>query len=128
MAYRNLAPVRALAREACILAGKIDGNGSSALTQSTANTLGFTITRTNTGAYLITLADKWNALLACNITIQEDTSTGKYAEIDAVALSSKTIAFTVWDGATPSKADVPSTGEIHVMLVLSNTAQTPTRG
>lgn len=88
------------------------------------------ITWVSTGKYLVTLQDKWNALLQFEANVLDSTG-AKHFRITPSAedvATGKTITFEVFAGATtvaPTRADLAATETLMLTLTLSNTAQKP---
>lgn len=133
MAARNFAPVRALARELILIEGSFAPNGSSAVSATSRQGLGFTVARTSEGLFTVTLSDKFAALVAAKATLQLTTAAGSFCQIGVVDLSAKTIQIRVWD---PAHAGAPAVGDIaadagnriNFSFVLQNSTMLPVRG
>lgn len=119
MASRNFNRVQALNKEVKIIAGRLEDD-------DTVNAgLGFTGANGGTGIYVVTLADTYNALLACTATIQSTTGADDYNVCIAAhdVASAKTITLHVYksDGdGTSTLTDLGDTDEIHFIAVLQN--------
>jgi len=83
------------------------------------------------GRYVITLADKWNALLAFHAQVV-DASGNAHWSVNVVSedvASAKTITIQVWSAATtvaPALANLSTDEKLKFTAILSNTAQPPT--
>lgn len=89
------------------------------------------ITWVSTGKYLVTLQDKWNALLQCEANVLDSTGTKHFRitpSAETLSSGGKTITLEVFSGATtvaPTRADLAATETLMLTLTLSNTAQKP---
>lgn len=89
------------------------------------------ITRSSSGKYVITLNDKWNALLGYNFRVIDSTGLQHYSitvSAETVA-TTKTITIEVFAAATtvaPTRADLAATDILLIELNLSNSKQVPT--
>jgi len=121
MANRTFSKVQALNKEVKIIAGRLEDD-------DTANAgLGWTGANSDTGIYIVTLTDKYNALLCCNATIQSTAGTDDYNVCVAASdvSSAKTITFHTYksDGdGTATLTDLGDTDEIHFAAFLQNSS------
>lgn len=76
------------------------------------------IARTTNGEYLITLADKYNRLLAFNPIMESTTGEDITFQVDASAVASGTVAFFTNTADTPT--DPTSGDKIYIELKLKN--------
>jgi hypothetical protein len=88
------------------------------------------VARTSNGLYVLTLSDKWNALLEARFWVEDSLGTKHYhitVKSETVS-TTKTITFTVFQGAStvaPTLNDLISTDKLKFALILSNSAQVP---
>jgi hypothetical protein len=118
MANRHFnAPVQSLWHKPILVAGVISLNSSAAVTGSTIK--GASVAKTGTGAYTITLEDKFSEVIS--ICATAGLNAGTQANIGATDVSgAKTIIVrTVASGAA---ADVSAATEIHFCAMLSNSS------
>lgn len=128
MAARTFDMAQALQKEMVIIAGKFDGNAGSDPVATTRVGPGWSVARTGTGTYRVTLTDKYNGLLCAQATIQQDTPSGRACVIAGVNLANRTIDFQVYDLATPTAQNLATTEELNFLLILTNTSSVPVRG
>jgi len=130
MAARVSVPFsRTMNREQVTLTGKCVG--AAAANPTGLKGIGITsVTRSNTGLYTITLADKYAALLMAKFTVIDSTGTKQYtvtmSAVDVV--SAKTINITTASaafGSAPAVANLATTETLLFELTLSNTTQLP---
>lgn len=81
--------------------------------------LGWTVAKTTTGVYTITLADNYVALLAGLCTVAAATAIGLVAQIKSYdVVTTKTVVIDLNAGATPTEPSAVT--EIHFSLFLRN--------
>lgn len=123
MADRNLKNVQALDYKVNVLAGSVTvATGSGGVTAN--NILGASVARTGTGAFRITLEDAWPELLAAHIIVAKATAQDLVPQINAVALTSKTIDFRLLTGTTPTDVTTEAT-TLYITLVFKNSTINP---
>ena len=121
MASRNFNRVQSLNKEVKIICGRLEDD-------DTANAgLGWSGANSTTGIYIVTLEDKYNALLACTATIQSTTGADDYNVCIAAhdVSSAKTITLHVYksDGdGTATLTDLGDEDEIHFAAFLQNSS------
>jgi hypothetical protein len=121
MANRLFSKVKGLNKELILIAGRLEDD-------DTVNAgLGFSGANSTTGVYIVTLEDKYNALISCTATIQSTTGVDDYnvCIIAHDVTSAKTITLHVYksDGdGTATLTDLGDTDEIHFVAVLQNSA------
>ena len=119
MANRNFSRMQALNKEIKVIAGRLEDD-------DTKNAgLGWSGANSTTGIYIITLEDKYNALIACTATIQSTTGADDYNVCIAAhdVTSAKTITVHTYksDGdGTATLTDLGDTDEIHFAAFLQN--------
>ena len=121
MANRNGAPTFALDRSTFQVAGIVTlGSGAIA----SQDCLGFSVARTGTGAYTLTLEDKWPQLLNVSINRIGSAAADTYIQVltEAVA-STKTITFGHYTGGGTVAADPASGVKLVISLTLRNSSQ-----
>ena len=120
MANRNFSDVQSLARKTIILAGKISLSVLGAVT-STDSVGAFTVAKTGTGEYTLTLADQYQKLLGASVMLAGNVTDDLVASLGAVDVASaKTIEVLLLDAGTA--ADVTAATDLYVTLVLSNSS------
>lgn len=130
MASRNFAPVRAITREMVFIEGSFAPNGSSAVSATSRQGLGWSVARTSAGLFTVTLTDKFAALVRGLVSLQLTTGDDKIVQIGAVDLSAKTIQIRVWDISNAAVADIAADAgnRINFSFVLQNSSMLPVRG
>ena len=124
MANRDFKPVRALEREVVILAGVSTIGGSGAVTATNAS--GFSVAKTTTGVYPITLEDKYQKFLYLGCTFEEATegSTDQFfAVVDTTDASSATAVVKV-DNGGGTLVEPDSGAKLHFFMCLKNSTLT----
>ena len=125
MANRNFDMIQALGKGVKVIAGSFAPNGGSAVDADSIKGKGFSVARTSTGLFTITLQDAYTALLAGNATLQLTAADDKFVQIGAVdVVSAKTIQIRVWDISGAAVADVSAAAgnRINFELFLSNSS------
>lgn len=101
----------------------IGGNFSIAASGGAAtkvNGLGWSVAKTTTGVYTITLEDSYVSLIACNVSVMAATAVDLVAQIKSHdVVSAKTIVIDLNAGATPTEPSAVTL--IHFIAMLSNT-------
>lgn len=95
-----------LGKNRVIVSGSFAPNGSSAISAASNKGKGWTVARTSTGLFTITLDSVYNQLDSAVASLQLATADDKFAQIGTVTLASKTIVITVWDISGAAVADV----------------------
>lgn len=123
MANRNFDFLQGLGKGVKVIAGSFAPNGSSAVSASSRKGKGFTVARTGTGQFTITLQDAYVALLSASLSLQLASADDKFLQLGAVdVVSAKTIVINVWDVSGAAAADIAANAgnRINFVLVLSN--------
>jgi hypothetical protein len=101
MADRNFSTQLALDKNVVQLAGTCTiATGTGGVTAN--NILGATVARTGTGAFTITLADRYPEILSVNLQVGKATAQDLVPQVVAVDLSARTITFRLLTGTTPT--------------------------
>lgn len=102
------------AASAVTLTGGIDG-------VSDCTVKGATAARTGVGTYTVTLSDKFNALMDCQLTLQAATAVDLVPQIISTDVSgAKTIVFNLLAGATATEVAAPAI--VHFKAFLRNSS------
>lgn len=114
MANRNFHRVQSLAREVKTVYGRVSIGASGAPTLDTSNSIGVaSVTRDSAGVYVVTLDDKYNALLHADIMMVEATAEDITFQVETEAVSTaKTIQFQCKAAAVETD---PSDGSILLL-------------
>lgn len=105
-------PVAAAA--AVFLTGGVDGVASDSIQ-------GASVARTGVGQYTVTLDNKFNALMECQLTLQAATPVDLVPQILSHDVSgAKTIVFSLLAGATPTEVAAPAV--VHFKAFLRNSS------
>ena len=117
MASRNFKRVQALNTEVKLIGGRLEDD-------DTKNAgLGWSGANTGTGVYVITLEDKYSALISCTATVQSTAGTDDYSvciTAHDVSAATPTITFNVAVAGTLT--DLGDTDEIHWTAMLQNSS------
>lgn len=121
MANRNFSKVQALNHEVKLIAGSfsIAASGGAA-TKVTG--LGYSVAKSATGEYTITLQDRYPALISAVATTQAATAVDLVAQIDTVDVDSATptVIINLNAGATPTEPSAVTV--VNFVLVLQNSS------
>ena len=120
MANRNFSKVQGLNKEIKLIAGSfsIAASGGAA-TKVTG--LGYTVAKSATGTYTITLADAYNACLAATATTQAATAVNLVSQVTSVdVVTAKTVVIKLLAGATATEPSAVTV--VNFVLVLQNSS------
>ena len=131
MANKTFYDVQAANPEVKIICGTFKPNTGSAI-DNTANVgAGWTVARTGTGQYTVTLDDPYPGLLSAQVTAQINAAAATFMQITGApdVSSAKTIIFTALttsSTAAPVATDIPANANnhVHFVLFLRNTSLT----
>ena len=119
MASRNFSRVQALNHEVKLIAGSfsIAASGGAA-TKVTG--LGYSVAKSATGEYTITLTDRYPALISAVATVQAATPVDLVAQIDNhdVDAATPVVVLNINAGATPTEPSAVTV--VNFVLVLQN--------
>ena len=97
IANRNFDIVQSLAKGVKIIAGSFAPNGTSAVAATSNKGIGFSVARTNTGIFTITLEDSYVDLLAANCSVALSSPDDKHVQFGAIdVVTAKTVVLNVW--------------------------------
>ena len=124
MANRNFNRFQALYKELKLIDGSFCPNGTSAVNNALNTGIGFTVARTSTGLFTITLQDNYVSLHSVTASLQLATGSDKMAQIGetAVSTTAKTIQIRIWDISDAAVADVSydANNRVNFQAVLKN--------
>lgn len=115
--------MQAINREVKVIAGSFAPAGTGAVTDVKGR--GFTVARTGTGEFTVTLEDKYVELLDAQTTLQLATAADQYAQLGAIdVVSAKTVVINVWDVSGAAVADVAAdaNNRVNFCLMLRNSS------
>jgi hypothetical protein len=114
-----------------IIAGTFKPNGSSAISNDVNVGTGFTVERTGTGQYTVTLDESYPGLISAQATAALNTAAATFMQITGAhdVTTAKTIVFTALSTsstAAPVAADIAAHAHnhVHFVLLLRNTSLT----
>lgn len=94
---------------------------SAAGAVTTSSVVGGTVTKTGTGQYTLTLADKYNALVSANVTLQAPVPVDLVPQILTTDVTgAKTIVVSLLADAVPT--DPAAVCTIHFNVILRNSS------
>jgi len=116
MANRSFHRVQSLAREAKHLYAKVSIGATGAPTLQTNDSIGVeSVTRDSAGVYIITLDDKYNSLLFCDVMQLESTAEDLTFQVESEAVATdKTIQLQCKAAATETDPSDGSTLLIRI--------------
>jgi hypothetical protein len=120
MANRSFHSVQALNREVKIIAGSfsIAASGGAA---TKLQGRGWSVAKSASGVYTITLEDKYTALVAANVSVKAATAVDLVAQIKTHDVASaRTVVIDLNAAATPTEPSAVT--EIHFALFLRNSS------
>lgn len=117
MANRNFSRMQALNKEIKVIGGvfQIAASGGAA---TKVEGIGWSVAKSDTGEYTITLEDHYVALMSGNFTVQAATAVDLVPQIQSVDLATKTIVINLNTGATPTEPAAVT--RVHMTLHLRN--------
>lgn len=119
MANRSFSKVQSLNKEVKLIAGSfsIAASGGAA---TKVSGLGYTVAKSGTGEYTITLSDRYSALVSAVATVQAATAVDLVAQIDNHNVSAATpvVVLNINAGATPTEPAAVTV--VNFVLVLQN--------
>ncbi len=104
--------------------GSFAPNGASAVDSASNMGSGWSVVRTSTGLFTITLADSYVGCYAANCSLQLATGDDKFAQLGSIDVTTaKTIQIRIWDVSAAAVADVAANANnrINFSLQLKNT-------
>ncbi len=116
MASRNFSRVQGLNKEIKLIAGRFDDGDTK-----TAG-LGFSAANSTTGIYVITLEDKYNALLSLTANVQSTAGTDDFVVSIAAHDVSSAKTITLHVAVAGTLTDLGSGDELHFMAALQNSS------
>lgn len=102
------------------ISGIIPINSSAAV--GTVVGRGFTVAKTGTGTYTITLEEAYNKLLGAQFTWLEAAASANGVKLVSHNVPSKTVVFKTCPNSSGTATDVSAAIEIHFSLNLANTS------
>ena len=125
MANRIFHDVQALNPGIKIVAGRFKPNGSSAIDNTANLGNGFTVARTTTGTYTITLDDVYPGYISAQCSLQHNGAGDKKLHFGAIDVSSaKTIVIYNIEGTSAADLAAHANNHVHFVLFLRNTSLT----
>ena len=104
--------------------GSFAPNGSSAIDSASNSGSGWSVVRTSTGLFTITLEDSYVGVYAASAHLQLAAGDDKIAQLGAIDVTSaKTVQIRIWDVSAAAVADLAdnANNRIHFSLQLKNT-------
>ena len=87
MAARNFSPIKALEKNMVIITGSFRPNGSSTISSTYNSTLGWSVARTSSGLFTVTLDDRYAELVALHVSFALVTAADLNPQIGTVTVS-----------------------------------------
>mgnify|MGYP003148233690 CR=1 FL=1 len=124
MAEKIFFGVQALNPHVKIIAGTFKPNGSSAISNSDNKGAGWTVARTGTGKFVITLDDKYPGLLSGQVSLQHNGAGDKKVHWGIIDISAKTLEIFNIAGTAAADLAAHAQNHVHFTLILRNTDMT----
>ena len=127
MANKIFFDVQSANPEVKIIAGSFAPNGSSAIAATSNEGAGWSVARSGTGQYTVTLDQTYPALISCTLTLALNAVNDSILQLGAIDVSSgKTIVINHRDISDAAAADIAANenNRVHFCLVLRNTSLT----
>ena len=131
MAAKTFYDVQAANPGVKIIAGTFKPNGGSAVDNDSNVGTGFTVARTGTGEFTVTLGDSYPGLISAQATTALNTAAATFMQITGApdVTTAKTVVFTALtttSTAAPVATDIAANANnhVHFVLLLRNTSLT----
>jgi len=124
MAEKIFFDVQALNPHVKLIAGTFKPNGSSAIDNTANKGAGWTVARTGTGEYTVTLDDVYPGLLSAQVSLQHNGAGDKKVHWGAIDLAAKTLKIFAITTASAADLAAHASNHVHFLLVLRNTDMT----
>lgn len=105
-----------------IEAGTISLSALAAVSSSDFTSLVSSVSKSATGEYTITLADKWVGLVNVQVSIESAEASIRPRIKSADPVNAKTIVIETEDVATGTVQDVTAVAKLHVSILLKNSS------
>lgn len=131
MASHNLSEIKTLNRGVVVVYGSFAPNGSSAVSASSRKGRGWSVARSNTGLFVVTLNKKFNDLISASVLLQLASDGDQFtSQLGAVSMANRTVEIRVRDISDNALADIAANAgnRINFSFVLSNTTLDPLYG
>lgn len=128
MAARNLAPVRSLNRETVRIEGSFAPNGTSAVSASSRQGLGWSVVRSGVGVFTVTFTDKFASVIKASANLQLAASADSAAQVGTIDLSAKTMVIRVITAGSDADIAADANNRINFEVVFRNSSAVPVRG
>ena len=121
MASTTLYPIKSVYADSAFLAGSfsIAASGGAA-TKLTGRR--YTVAKSATGEYTITLLDTWNELVSAYVSVEAATAVDLVAQIDNHDVTAATPVVVINLNAAATPTEPAAVTVVHFQLVLSNTS------
>ena len=124
MAEKIFFDVQALNPHVKIIAGTFKPNGSSAIDNTVNKGAGWTVARSDTGKFTVTLDDKYPGLLSGQVSLQHNGAGDKKVHWGAIDIAAKTLVIWAITGTSAADLAAHAQNHIHFTLILRNTDMT----
>lgn len=116
-ANRTFDVVKTFGKNRVVISGSFETNGSSNPPAATIYGKGFSVVRTSTGLYTLTVNDAYGQLDCIHATLQLATAADQFCSAGAVSLTNKTAVITTWDISGTGVADIANDAVTHMNRV-----------
>lgn len=121
MASRTFHKIQTLGKEIKEIAGSFAPNSSSAVAATSRKGKGFTVARTSTGLFTVTLVNKFYDIIEAQATLQLATADDKYCQVGSIAATAnaaRTIQIRVMDVSGAAVADVSANANNRINFTI----------
>lgn len=120
-AHRRFFDTQSLTKELKVIAGSFAPAGSDPVTDVVGK--GFSVARTDTGEFTITLEDKYVDLIAGIANVQLNAAADVFLQLGAYDADAKTLIVNAWDISGTGLADISANANnrVNFTLYLQNT-------
>lgn len=121
----HLYPLLGLKHQACaVVGGEFFPDTANAPTYGTCGHRGWSVVRTSTGLFTITLDDVFPGLVTAQATLRLATGDDKMVQFGTINLAAKTIQIRVWDISGAAVADVAANANNAISWCIVVTQET----
>jgi len=119
---RLLDTIQTLGKGRVVIAGSFRPNGSSAVAAANNEGIGWSVARTNTGIFTVTLQDSFQALIAGFAMVALNAVADTQAQLGAVdVLTNKTVVINILTAGSGADIASHANNKVHFTLILRNT-------
>jgi hypothetical protein len=116
--------LQAYGKKTAIIAGSFAPNGTAPVAASSRRGLGFTVARSDTGVFTVTLSKPFNKILSATASLQLASAAVGFCTIGATSPSAGTIVINVHNETAYADVAADANNRINFFFVLKNASST----